>query len=114
MVPPEKAVPQMVPKAASPIVIDGRPDEAAWQSARVLKDFYQTSPGYNTAPSKPTEVRLLYDDKNLYVAFRCWDDRDQIRSTVQNAITFSTRITSVFGWTRLTTSAVPTSSDSTR
>ena len=82
VVPPEKAVPQMVPKAASPIVIDGRPDEAAWQSARVLKDFYQTSPGYNTAPSKPTEVRLLYDDKNLYVAFRCWDDRDQIRSTV--------------------------------
>lgn len=81
-VPPEKAKPISIPKLSTAITIDGRPDEEAWKTAAVFKDFYQTSPGYNTAPSKPTEVLVMYDEKNLYVAFKCWDDRDKIRATV--------------------------------
>lgn len=80
--PPEKARPMVVPKFASPIVIDGKPDEEAWKDAAVFKDFYQTSPGDNIAPSKPTEVLMMYDEKNLYLAFKCWDDKDKIRATV--------------------------------
>jgi hypothetical protein len=64
------------------ITIDGRPDEEAWKTASVFKDFYQTSPGDNTAPSKPTEVLMMYDEKNLYVAFKCWDEKDKVRATV--------------------------------
>ncbi len=63
-------------------IIDGRIDDEAWKQAAVFKDFYQTSPGNNTAPSKPTEVYVLYDEKNLYVAFKCWDEKDKIRATV--------------------------------
>lgn len=81
-IPPEKARPQRVPKIAQAINIDGRPDEEAWHGATVLKDFYQTGPGDNIAPSKPTEVLLMYDEKNLYVAFKCWDEKDKIRATV--------------------------------
>ena len=81
-VPPEKARPQNVPKIAQAITIDGRPDEDAWKSAVVLKDFYQTAPGDNIAPSKPTEVLLMYDEKHLYLAFKCWDEKDKIRATV--------------------------------
>src|SRR6476661_8193908 len=73
--PPEKARPVTIPKFAAPIVIDGKPDEAAWKDAAVFKDFYQTSPGDNVAPSKPTEAMVMYDEKNLYVAFKCWDDK---------------------------------------
>ena len=69
-----------IPKIASPIVIDGRPDEDAWRQAAVFKDFYQTEPGYNTTPSKPTEVYVVYDEKNLYIAFKCWDEKDKIRT----------------------------------
>ncbi len=29
-----------------------------------------------------TEAYLTYDEKNLYIAFKCWDDRDKIRATV--------------------------------
>jgi len=81
-VPPEKLRPQNVPKIAAAVRIDGRVDDEAWKDATVLKDFYQTSPGDNIAPSKPTEVLLMYDEKHLYVAFRCWDERDKIRATV--------------------------------
>jgi hypothetical protein len=80
--PPEKAAPVSIPKAVAPPVIDGRIDDEVWKNAAVFKDFYQTSPGDNTAPSKPTEVYMLYDENNLYVAFKCWDDKDKIRATV--------------------------------
>lgn len=80
--PPEKTRPMTIPKLGSPVVIDGKPDEEVWKTAAVFKDFYQTSPGNNTAPSKPTEVSVLYDEKHLYVAFKCWDDKGAVRGTV--------------------------------
>lgn len=82
-IPPEKAKPIGVPKIEGlGISIDGRPDEEPWKTAAVFKDFYQTSPGENIAPSKPTEVLMMYDEKHLYIAFKCWDDKDRIRATV--------------------------------
>lgn len=82
VIPAEKTRPVTIPKLASPVVIDGRPDEEAWKTAAVFKDFYQTYPGDNTPASKPTEVWVMYDEKNLYVAFKCWDEKDKIRATI--------------------------------
>ena len=56
VLPPEKSRPMTIPKFAQAITIDWRPDEEAWKNAAVFKDFYQTGPGDNIAPSKPTEV----------------------------------------------------------
>lgn len=81
-IPAEKSRPITIPKISAPLVIDGRPDEEVWKQAAVFKDFYQTSPGDNTPPSRPTEVYMMYDEKNLYVAFKCFDERDKIRATV--------------------------------
>lgn len=78
----EKMRPAGVPLIEEQMTIDGRPDESSWQNAAVFRDFYQTSPGDNIAPSKPTEVLMMYDELNLYIAFRCWDERDKIRATV--------------------------------
>src|SRR5688572_27891588 len=47
------------------IVIDGRLDEAAWQTAPPAKDFIQKVPLTNRPESERTEVRFLYDDDNL-------------------------------------------------
>src|SRR5687767_873086 len=82
VLPPEKANPVTVPRFDKPPVIDGHLNEAVWQKAALLKDFYQTDPGDNTAPSKPTEVLLGYDSKFLYVAFRAFDEPDKVRATV--------------------------------
>ncbi len=82
VVPPEKARPINIPKTETAPTIDGKPDEEMWKQAAVFKDFYQTSPGDNIEPSRPTEVYVMYDEKNLYVAFKCWDEKDKIRATV--------------------------------
>lgn len=82
VLPPEKANPVTIPKFGKPPVIDGNLNDAVWQSAAVLKDFYQIDPGDNAAPSKPTEVLLGYDSKFLYLAFRAVDEPDKVRSTV--------------------------------
>lgn len=80
--PPEKLRPVAAVKFVAAPVIDGKLDDEAWKTAQVLKDFYQTSPGENIAASKPTEVMIGYDEKNLYIAFRCFDEKDKIRATV--------------------------------
>ncbi len=82
MVPAEKARPISIPKLETPPVIDGKMDEAVWQQAAVFQDFYQTQPGDNIAPSKPTIAYLAYDSRTLYLAFHCFDDPDKIRATV--------------------------------
>ena len=82
-IPAEKARPITIPKIDPVgITVDGKADEELWNAAAVFKDFYQTSPGDNIAPSKPTEVLMMYDEKHLYVAFKCWDEKDKIRATV--------------------------------
>jgi hypothetical protein len=81
-IPPEKKVPINVPKITTAINVDGRPDEDAWKTAAVFKDFYQTNPGNNIAPSKPTEAYMLYDEYNLYIAFRCWDEQGKVNATL--------------------------------
>jgi Domain of unknown function (DUF5916)/Carbohydrate family 9 binding domain-like len=82
VIPPEKAKPITVPRFEKPPVIDGKLDDAVWQSAAVLKDFYQIQPGDNLPPSKPTEVLIGYDPKFLYIAFKATDEPDKVRATV--------------------------------
>nr|QEO74651.1 hypothetical protein [uncultured bacterium] len=82
VLPPEKANPPSINLMETPPVIDGKLDDEAWKSATVLKDFYQTSPGDNIAPSKPTEVFLGYDSKFLYIAFHAFDEPGKVRATV--------------------------------
>lgn len=66
-----ETVPRPVMRAQrtdAPIVIDGRLDEAVWKTARVLTDFVQQLPETGMPARFRTEVRLLYDQDNLYVA----------------------------------------------
>jgi hypothetical protein len=80
--PPEKANPVRIARLETPPAIDGRLDDPAWASATILKDFYQTNPGDNIAPSRPTEVLIGYDATTLYIAFRAWDEPGSVRATV--------------------------------
>ena len=80
--PPEKANPVSIPRFDKPPTIDGKLDEEVWQQAAVFKDFYQTDPGDNIAPSQPTEARVGYDSKTLYIGFRAYDDPTKVRASV--------------------------------
>jgi Carbohydrate family 9 binding domain-like len=63
-------------------VIDGRLNEPVWHTAALLKDFLQTQPGDNVKVSYPTEVRIGYDSKSLYIAIHALDQSGQVRATV--------------------------------
>lgn len=66
-------------RTVSPITVDGRLDEAAWEAAPVLGGF--TRHGSVTGPATyDTRARVLWDDENLYVAMEA-DDPD-IWSTI--------------------------------
>ncbi|HEX8181645.1 MAG TPA: DUF5916 domain-containing protein [Pyrinomonadaceae bacterium] len=80
--PPEKAGPVRIPRFEKPPVIDGKLDDAIWQQGALFKDFYETDPGYNVPAAHPTEVRMGYDAKTLYIAFRAYDEPGQVRATI--------------------------------
>jgi hypothetical protein len=52
------------------IRIDGRLDDAAWQTAPLVADFVQKEPVEGAAPSDRMEVRFAYDDAAVYVGAR--------------------------------------------
>jgi hypothetical protein len=55
------------------ITLDGYLNEAAWDLAPPITDFHQFRPNNGEPASERTEARILYDDYNLYVGFRCFD-----------------------------------------
>lgn len=55
------------------IIIDGKLEELAWQNAPIISDFFRREPRQGGEIMHKTEVRLLYDDKNLYIGAFCQD-----------------------------------------
>ncbi|AIZ65262.1 hypothetical protein PK28_14240 [Hymenobacter sp. DG25B] len=49
------------------IKLDGSLDEAIWQQAAIATDFIQVRPNPGVHEKQRTEVRVLYDDANLYI-----------------------------------------------
>lgn len=59
--------------ATTPIVVDGRLDEAAWASAQPLTDFVQSTPRTGFPASQRTVARVLYDAGHIYISAVCYD-----------------------------------------
>ncbi|MEO7523939.1 MAG: DUF5916 domain-containing protein, partial [Ferruginibacter sp.] len=55
------------------ITLDGIPSEDAWNTVSWGGDFIQSQPGDGKAPSQPTNFKILYDEKFLYIAYDCKD-----------------------------------------
>ena len=53
--------------------IDGKIDEDCWNLVDWSGDFIEREPDENTPPSEQTKFKILYDNKYLYFAFRCYD-----------------------------------------
>ena len=54
------------------ISIDGNIDEAAWDVVEWTTDYVEFQPDVGTSPTEQTKMKIVYDDKNLYVAFKCY------------------------------------------
>ncbi len=70
-------------RASSPIVLDGRFDDAAWASVLPADAFTQSVPDGGAPATQRSAARVLFDDKALYIAMRLEDSApDSIVATL--------------------------------
>ncbi len=70
-----------IARTETPPTIDGVLDDPVWTQAPVIDDLHQFDPVDHGEPTERTEVYVLYDDDNLYIAARMFDsDPDEIRA----------------------------------
>ena len=56
-------------------VLDGRDDDAVWQTAPLIEGFRQFAPAEDAPTAFRTTTRVVYDAKNIYVFVRAYDPR---------------------------------------
>lgn len=61
-------------RATAPIQVDGHLDEVDWVAAPVATDFVQEWPERGNPAHQRTEVRVLYDDRFVYIGARMHHD----------------------------------------
>ncbi len=57
----------------SALTLDGVLDEPVWQEAEYVDQFLQADPAEGLVPSQRTEVRVLYDDRFVYIGASMYD-----------------------------------------
>ncbi|MBM3724723.1 MAG: c-type cytochrome [Acidobacteria bacterium] len=63
--------PYRIERAPSRITLDARLDEPAWRDATPVGDFIFN--WFESGDREQTDARMLWDDDNLYVSWRCQD-----------------------------------------
>ena len=71
--PPEVAPVMQASKAKGKITLDGKLDEEDWKQASVSGDFFMLEPRQGGQVEFPTQVRILFDENNLYIGAFCAD-----------------------------------------
>ncbi len=59
-------------KTSTPVKIDGSIDDEAWANAEKTSRFYMVLPMDTSFANVQTEIRMCYDDKNLYLIAVCY------------------------------------------
>lgn len=60
-------------RASGRLTTDGRLNEADWRLAPVATGFFQAQPEQGKTPANDTQIRVLFDDKNVYIGAFCPD-----------------------------------------
>lgn len=71
--PPANPVEITATKAIGKVKIDGLLDEEDWRKAPPITDFFRMEPTQGEKILHETEVKVLFDDKNLYIGAFCMD-----------------------------------------
>jgi hypothetical protein len=81
---PQAKPPLDIPRLSHAPKIDGVLDNPIWEKeALKIEDFVQLTPKENGPPTEKTVAYVGYDEKNLYLAFRCFDsDPAKVRCSI--------------------------------
>lgn len=79
--PPAQPLELRAMRADAPPAIDGRLDEPVWTRAPLATAFVQAEPRQGDAATEATDVRVVFDERYLYVGVVCHDSTgaDQLR-----------------------------------
>ncbi|MCP2520417.1 carbohydrate binding family 9 domain-containing protein [Candidatus Aminicenantes bacterium AC-335-B20] len=69
--------------------IDGNLTDEVWQEAIPFTDFKMVEPYPQQEPTEKTELRILYDDENLYIGIYCYDS--EVSKISANSMAFDQR-----------------------
>ena len=64
-----------IKKALSKITLDGKLDEIDWQHAEQSSPFWESIPYDTSYAITKTEVRITFDDNNLYIGAKCYQKK---------------------------------------
>lgn len=62
-----------IQKTSERIIIDGQANEQTWAGAEAARDFFMVLPMDTSFANVKTEVKITYDDHNLYVLAICYN-----------------------------------------
>ncbi len=62
-----------ISKTTADIKIDGDLDDSVWLAAEAAGNFWRKYPNDEGRAKRRTEIRTVYDDKNIYFAITCYD-----------------------------------------
>ncbi len=82
--------------STSPIELDGKLDDAAWQSASWTADFVDIEGDAKPKPRQRTRAKMLWDAQNLYIAAELMETDLQGTLTEHDAVIFQDNDFEVF------------------
>lgn len=68
--------------AEEPPVLDGLLDDKVWQNAPQVTGYKTFVPDFGKEMPYKTIAYMAHDDENLYFAFKCFDDPQQIKTSI--------------------------------
>ncbi|TAF91125.1 MAG: hypothetical protein EAZ47_10335 [Bacteroidetes bacterium] len=83
---PPPAIPVSVyaTAATEPVTVDGKLNETDWQKAPIVSQFFRTEPRQGGSYKFATQVRILFDKKNIYFGVFCKDSTGRKGIRVQD------------------------------
>lgn len=60
-------------RLTAPLRVDGVLDEEVYAREKPFGGLIQVAPDYGAPQTERSDVWILYDDRNIYLACRCWD-----------------------------------------
>ncbi|MCU0381713.1 MAG: carbohydrate binding family 9 domain-containing protein, partial [Chitinophagaceae bacterium] len=70
-------------RTSEKIKIDGRADEMTWNSSQAATDFWEKWPNDKDRAKRRTEVRMTYDDQNIYIFVKAFDTSRYVIQTLK-------------------------------
>jgi hypothetical protein len=63
-----------IKRSSGPVILDGAVNEPAWQQATVTPRFWMVLPMDTSRTAVRTDVRMTYDDQQIYLSAECFYD----------------------------------------